>query len=194
MNRISCNSLIALLFYIFIFLFLVLLMTNRSFSAWVFERHQNQWSWYIRPLFVLPFCYFAWKRSHAGVSLTVFMLLTSMFWFKVPEVVDEDVKAFLQYEQEWLFGSWNLPKVLLLLTVPFSLIILGLSFWKRSVVVGLGVVVLIAAGKIFWSISNAGTAGKSILLPALAGLAICIGLILFVAIRKKNKTKDTGNE
>jgi len=44
---------------------------------------------------------------------------------------------------------------------------------------GLGVVVLMATGKIIWSIQSAGEAGKSILVPAVVGLLVCTGLIYF---------------
>jgi hypothetical protein len=43
----------------------------------------------------------------------------------------------------------------------------------------LGVVALMATGKILWSIYNAGESGKSIIIPAIVGLIICIGLIYF---------------
>ena len=36
---------------------------NDEFTAWAWERHHNILSWYIRPLFLLPFCYFAYRRS-----------------------------------------------------------------------------------------------------------------------------------
>ncbi len=67
--------------------------------------------------------------------------------------------------------------MLLILTVPVSFFALALAFWKRSLVMGLGVVVMMATGKIIWSILNAGESGKSILLPALLGLGICSALI-----------------
>ena len=37
----------------------------------------------------------------------------------------------------------------------------------------------VASGKIVWSIQNAGESGKTIIIPAILGLVICCGLILF---------------
>jgi len=55
-----------------------------EFVAWAWERHHNVLSWYIRPLFVLPFAYCAYKRSLWGMTLTLLALATSMFWFPAP--------------------------------------------------------------------------------------------------------------
>ncbi len=170
---------IALIFGLLTILFIVTAMTSETFLNWVFERHQNQLSWFIRPVFLIPFCFFAYKRSWAGISITIFCLFTSMFWFNKPEIISEEVKAFLQFEIDWLGGEWNIQKWLLSLTVPLSFFALGLAFWKRSLLMGLGVVVLMATGKIIWSIQNAGEAGKSILVPAVVGLFVCTGLIYF---------------
>lgn len=170
---------IALLFVLLTLLFLGFAATNQPFFQWMFERHQNQLSWYIRPLFLIPFCYFAYKRSWAGISITIFCLFTSMFWFSKPEIVSEQVKSFLQFEKEWLFGAFNFSKVMLMLTVPISFAALGFAFWKRSLWMGLAVVVLMATGKIIWSIQNAGNSGKSILIPAIIGLVLCIALIYY---------------
>jgi hypothetical protein len=52
-----------------------------EFLSWAWARHHNPLSWYIRPLFLLPFCYFAYKRSTWGIVLTLFALATSMVWF-----------------------------------------------------------------------------------------------------------------
>lgn len=95
-----------------------------------------------------------------------------MFWFNRPEHVSENVKTFLQFEKDWLYSEWNLNKIILIITVPFSFIALGLAFWKRSLFIGLGVVVLMATGKVIWSIQNAGDAGKTIIIPAVSGLLI----------------------
>lgn len=181
---------IAIAFGLMTVLFLILSMTNTRFFEWVFERHQNQLSWYIRPIFIIPFCYFAYKRSWSGISLTIFCLLTSMFWFNRPEFVSDNVKTFLQFEKDWLYGEWNYKKIMLIITVPISFFALGLAFWKRSLLMGLGVLVLMATGKIVWSIQNAGESGKSIIVPAILGLLICSGLI-FYGFKKLEKKKTT---
>ena len=190
MTFLNRDKIVALLFMTLTTIFVVLSMANQTFFDWVFDRHHNQWSWYLRPIFLLPFCFFAYKQSWTGISITIFCLFTSMFWFNKPEVVNDDVKIFLQFEKDWLYGPWNYKKVLLILTVPISFIALGLAFWKRSFLVGLGVVVLVSTGKIIWSIQNAGEAGKSIIIPAVVGLLICSGLI-FYGFKRLEKKKTT---
>jgi hypothetical protein len=169
MKSISHDKIMAVLFLALTILFLIISMTNQTFFDWVFDRHHNQWSWYIRPFFLIPFCYFAYKHSWTGMSMTIFCLFTSMFWFNTPEVVSNNVKTFLQFEKDWLYGEWNYKKIILIITVPISFMALGLAFWKRSLIMGLGVVVLMATGKIIWSIQNAGESGKAIIIPAIFG-------------------------
>ncbi len=192
MKRINQDKQIATLFFALTVLFLIISMTYQPFFNWVFDRHHNQWSWYVRPVFLIPFCFFAYKRSWSGIAITIFCLFTSMFWFNKPEVVSDNVQLFLQFEKDWLYGEWDYKKVLLIITVPISFIALGLAFWKRSLFMGLGVVALMASGKIIWSIQNAGESGKSILVPAILGLVICCGLIFygFTKLEKKNKPKQ----
>lgn len=180
------DKIIALLFFVLTIVFLFVTTTNQTFFDWVFDRHHNQWSWYIRPILLIPFCYFAYKRSWSGISMTIFCIFTSMFWFTRPEIVSENVKTFLQFEKDWLFGDWNFEKIMLIITIPVSFIALGLAFWKRNLFIGLGVVVLMATGKIVWSVQNAGESGKSIIIPAILGLLICCGLI-FYGFRKLEK-------
>ena len=70
-----------------------------EFVAWAWARHHNVLSWYVRPLFILPFCYFAYKRSLWGITLTVVALATSMFWFPAPGRVDPGAAEFLAVER-----------------------------------------------------------------------------------------------
>ncbi|MBL0019136.1 MAG: hypothetical protein IPP17_22600 [Bacteroidetes bacterium] len=91
MKHVNRYRIVALLFLALTAIFLVVSMTNAAFFDWVFERHHNPWSWYIRPLFLIPFCFFAYKRSWAGISATIFMLFTSMFWFNRPSEVSAQV-------------------------------------------------------------------------------------------------------
>jgi hypothetical protein len=92
--------------------------TTDEFAAWAWERHHNVLSWYIRPLFILPFCYFAYRRSLWGIVLTVVALATSMFWFPAPEHSSPAVKEMLASEREYLTANWTLWKVLIALLVP----------------------------------------------------------------------------
>lgn len=167
--------------------FILVSMTHKPFFDWVFERHHNQWSWYLRPLFLLPFCYFAYRKSFTGMMISLFALFTSMFWFPKPDTVSENVIEFLEFEKDYLYGEWNLTKRLLTMTIPISLIALGLAFWKRSLAMGISVIVLMATGKMVWSVQNAGESGKSIIIPATMGLLICCGLIYYGFKRLENK-------
>lgn len=183
------NHLIAVLFFTLTTLFIVISMTNNLFFDWVFDRHHNQWSWYIRPLFLIPFCYFSYKKNWSGISITIFSLFTSMFWFPRPEVVSNSVMEFLQFEKDYLYGEWSMRKIVMALTIPISFIALGYAFWKRSLFIGIGIVILMSIGKIVWSIQNAGESGKSILIPAIIGLVICCGLMYFSFKKLENKNK-----
>jgi hypothetical protein len=103
-----------------------------DFLSWAWERHHNILSWYIRPLFLVSFCYFAYRRSITGIVLTLIALATSMFWFSKPETVSPQVEEFLKMEAEWLLGEWTLSKTLMSLLKPITFAMLGLAFWKRS--------------------------------------------------------------
>lgn len=187
MKNPKTDRLVGAIFLALTLLFIAIAMNNSAFFNWVFERHHNQWSWYLRPLFLLPFCYFAFKKSLAGMMFSIFALFTSMFWFPKPEIVDESVIAFLKFEKDYLYGEWNGPKYLMTLTIPISFIALGLAFWKRSLTMGISVVVLMATGKMVWSIQNAGESGKSILIPAIIGLIICAALMYYGFKRLEKK-------
>ncbi|SOC13139.1 hypothetical protein SAMN05880501_107110 [Ureibacillus xyleni] len=158
---------------------LIALVLNRDLLDWAFARHQNQLSWYIRPLFIIPFCYFAFKRSFAGIFFTLLCIFSSMFWFPEPSTVDAKVQEFLQYELNYLTGDWGIPKVLLTLIVPVSLTLLAVAFWYRNIWFGMSIMAFIAIGKIAWSIIFAGESGKSIIIPAIIGFVICLVTIKF---------------
>ena len=175
------------IFLILTIVFIMTSMTNVSFFNWVFERHHNQWSWYLRPLFLLPFCYFAYRKSFTGMMASIFALFTSMFWFPKPDIVSENVIEFLAFEKEYLCGQWNTSKILMTLTIPISFMALGLACWKRSLIIGTSVVVLMATGKMVWSIQNAGESGMAIMIPAIVGLMICCGLIYYGFRRLEKK-------
>jgi len=185
----NINKVTSLIFFGLTIIFIAVSMTNQSFFDWVFERHHNQWSWYIRPVFLIPFCFFAYKHNWAGISITIFCLFTSMFWFSKPEMSTASVNMFLEFEKNWLSSDWDFNKVMFSFTVPLSFFALGLAFWKHSLSLGLVVIVLIALGKMAWSVGYAGDSGKSIIVPAIVGLSACLGFIyLGFKILKSDKT------
>ena len=167
-----------------------------EFAAWVWARHHNELSWYVRPLFLLPFCYFAYKRSLLGIVLTVVALATSMFWFPAPERADPRAAEFLAMEREYLTEDWTLWKVLLGLVVPISFAALAVAFWKRSLVWGLAVINAMVLVKIAWSFYFGDESGGLTLLPsALVGLAVCDAAILYVARRmRKGPSPDPSRQ
>lgn len=176
------------LFFILTVLFIILAMTNKSFFDWAYERHQNQFSWYIRPMFIIPFCYFAYKRSWAGIMGTMFMVFTSMFWFPKPVEVNSQVIEFLEMEKEYLTGDWGLSKVIIALLVPASLSALATAFWKRNLFFGIAVMIFIALAKISWSVVFGGESGTSVLVPAMVGLIICI-ILIFIGFKKMESSR-----
>jgi hypothetical protein len=163
--------------------------TFDEFVAWAWARHHNVLSWYIRPLFFLPFCYFAYKRSLSGMLLTLVALATSMFWFPAPERSDPTTLEFLAVEREYLTGDWTMAKVLLALLMPISFAALGLVFWKRSIVYGLVLINVIVLVKLAWSFYFGDESGGLTLLPsALAGLAVCDAVILYILRRMRKRS------
>jgi hypothetical protein len=165
--------------------------TTDEVAAWAWARHHNELSWYIRPLFLLPFCYFAYRRSLWGIVLTVLALLTSMFWFPAPERVDPRAAEFLAAERDYLTGDWTLTKILLALLVPVSFAALAVAFWRRSLVWGLAVINAMVLVKVVWSFYFGEESGGLTLLPsALVGLAVCDAVILYVVRRMRKRSSS----
>lgn len=123
----------------------------QDFIAWAWARHHNILSWYIRPLFIIPFCYFAYKRSLAGVLLTVVALMSSIFWFPVPAQVSPGALSALAAEKEYLLGEWPAWKIAASLSVPLLFAALGTALWRRSYGWGLVVVNVMLISKVVWT-------------------------------------------
>lgn len=141
--------------------------------AWSWERHHNILSWYIRPLFFLPFCYFAYKRSWKGIVLTLVALATSHAWFPAPETPDPAVVQMLRTETEYLFGEWGAGKVVLALLVPVIFGGVAAALWRRSIGWALVVINGAVLFKIAWTYFFDAGAGADAHTPAaLLGLAV----------------------
>ena len=93
-----------------------------EFFGWVWARHHNELSWYVRPLFIVPFCWFAYRRNVWGIVATLLVLPTSLFWFPAPEDPSPRVEEYLALEREFfLEGSLVNQVVLVVLVVGFCL-------------------------------------------------------------------------
>jgi len=150
-----------------------------DFVNWAWARHHNPLSWYIRPLFVLPFCYFAYRKSIWGVTLTVVAVTSSMFWFPAPTTADPQVTAFLAMERQYVTGPLTLAKAAITTLVPLWLIALAWLFWRRSWIGGF---IVISGGtllKIIWSFYFGGESAWAIIPPVALGFIVCAGILLY---------------
>jgi hypothetical protein len=167
---------------------------TNEFVAWAWARHHNILSWYIRPLFILPFCFFAYRRSLLGIVITLLALVTSMFWFPPTEHTSPAVNEMLSSEREYLTADWTGWKILIALVVPFTFGALGLAFWRRSLVWGLAVVNAAILFKIAWTFLFSTEAGALSHLPAaVLGLVVCDAMILYVIRKMRTRSAYGGS-
>jgi len=159
--------------------------TFHDFLQWAWDRHHNPLSWYIRPLFLLPFCYFAYKRQVLGLVATVIALASSMFWFPKPEQLDPQAIAFLEMERQYLTSEWTIAKIAMLAWVPVFFFLFGWAFWQRSWIIGIVVIDLGILVKVVWSFYFGGQSGWTIVPVAVAALIVC-NAVLFWAYRRTN--------
>ena len=128
-----------------------------DFVNWAWARHANPLSWYIRPLFILPFCYFAHRRSFWGMALTIVAVTSSMLWFPAPAIPDPRAAAFLAIERQYVGGPLTLSRIVLTALVPIWFVALAWGVRRRS---WLGVATVISSGtllKVAWLFREAGS-------------------------------------
>ncbi|TMR91429.1 hypothetical protein [Nonomuraea basaltis] len=162
-------------------------------APWIWDRHHNVLSWYIRPLFLLPFCWFAHRRSLTGIVLTLVALVTSMAWFPAPEDPDPAVLGMLAAERAYLLGDWTLWKVAIALLVPLVFTGLALALWRGSLAWTLVVINGAVLFKIVWTFAFGDVSGAlAHLPPALLGLAVINPIVILAARRLRRRVILTG--
>lgn len=153
---------------------------GENIGAWIWDRHQNQFSWYSRPLFLIPACYYAYRQKLWLVIGCMVLLGCSLFWFAAPSVVSEQVSGYLEWEKRLFFSNESrLPLLLLVVVVAGFLFGLFFSFWNQNPWVGL---ILINAGtvaKVAVSVIAGKESGTAAIIPSLSSLAI-INLAAFL--------------
>ena len=158
-----------------------------DFLNWAWARHQNPLSWYIRPLFILPFCYFAYKKSVRGIVLTLVAVTSSMFWFPVPATPDPLAVALLDVERQYVGGPLTLERIALTTLIPIWFVALAWVVRRRSWLV---VATVIGAGtclKLAWLFREAGTNAWLIVPPVALGTAVCACVLSIAHARVRNR-------
>ncbi|EFV71209.1 hypothetical protein CHCC14600_0402 [Bacillus licheniformis] len=158
-----------------------------SILEWAFQRHLNPMSWYIRPLFLVALAYFCYRRSWKGVIITFLLMTSSMVWFPVPERINPEMQAVLDYELMLL--SNPLSAVVTLAFMMGFLVLIGTAFWKRSLGWGLAVLNVTLIGKVVLSVMLTGENGWAPLGNTVFGLILVngIGLLLIDWREKRGK-------
>jgi hypothetical protein len=165
-----------------------------DFLSWIWARHHNELSWYVRPLFLLPFCFFAYRRSAWGIVVTILVFPTSLFWFPAPENPSPRVEGYLAWERQFLTeGSVTVRVALVLLVVAFF-VALATAFWKRSWLWGLAVLNAGTLLKVIWSVAFGSEAGWASLAPSLFTLAVTDAAILLAArwLKRRRARQEVG--
>jgi hypothetical protein len=149
-----------------------------DFLNWAWARHHNPVSWYIRPLFILPFCYFAYRKNVWGIVLTVIAVTSSMFWFPAPATPDPKAAAFLAAERQYITGPVTLEKLVMTMLVPIWFVALARAFRRRAWLSGAAIVVAGTLLKVAWSFKLAGESAWAIVPPVTLGTMLCAGVLL----------------
>jgi len=157
-----------------------------DFLNWAWARHHNPLSWYIRPLFILPFCYFAYRQSIRGMVLTVVAVTSSMFWFPVPTTPDPTAATFLEVERRWITGPLGPAQVILAALIPVWFIALAAAFRRRSCMAAASVIAAGTGLKVAWSFHVGGASAWVVVAPVALGNAVVAG-VLFCAYRRTRR-------
>ena len=165
-------------------------------GQWMWARHHNLASWYVRPLFVLAYCWFAYRRSRLGLAATVLIFPTSLFWFPAPEHPSPAAQQYLALEAAFFTASpWRLG--LLAVLVLGFLWALAAAFWRRSWRWGLAVLNLGTLVKLAWGfLFGEQGAGIAAVAPALFTLLVCNLVVLalvWVRARRGRNGERTGD-
>jgi hypothetical protein len=158
--------------------------TLADFLNWAWARHHNPLSWYIRPLFILPFCYFAYNHNVRGMVLTVVAVASSMFWFPAPATPDPTAAAFLAVERDWIMGPLTLGQLVLTALIPVWFVALAAALRRRRWAAAASVIVAGTTLKVAWSFYVGGSSAWIVMPPVLLGNAVVAGGLTYAYYRR----------
>lgn len=149
---------------------------------WVWERHHNEWSWYIRPIILIAFCMAAWHRRLVWTVLLAVFFPVSAAIFPAPMVPKEFVVEFLAAERAMLEAMTAMQLFLFVGLVVVFLSALAAAFWRKSLLWGLVVANLGGVMKLVFSVLVWGETGLTALVPTIVTALVfnvAIGYFLF---------------
>ena len=165
-------------------------LSGTDMGAWVWERHQNLFSWYSRPLFIIPAAYYAYRRKIWHVLGFMLLLATSLFWFAAPDAADPAIREYLQWEADLFFSNESkLPLLGLIVAVLIFLFLLFYAFWQRNPWFGLLVINVGTVMKIIVSLALGEGAGAAAVVPSLSSLLV-INLFACFLWRRLRKSRE----
>jgi hypothetical protein len=159
-----------------------------DFLTWAWARHHNPLSWYIRPLFILPFCYFAYHKSVRGMLWTVVAVTSSMFWFPAPATPDARAVEFLDVERQWVLGPLTPAQLVLTALIPVWFVALAAAMRRRLWAAAAAVIMAGTALKIAWSFYMGGASAWIIVPPVALGNAVVAGVLFYAYWRTRHQT------
>ncbi len=165
-------------------------VSGEQLGSWIWERHQNQFSWYSRPLFVIPACYYAYRRNLWLVAGFMVLVGCSLFWFPAPANVPEHVERYLAWEHQMFFSSQSaVPLFLLIIAVIVFLFLLFYAFWYRNPWMGLLLLNVGTLLKIVVSIRFGVEAGSAAIVPSLSSLVVTnlMALVVWYRINRSGR-------
>lgn len=167
-------------------------LAGTDLGTWVWDRHQNQFSWYSRPLFIIPAAYYAYRRKLAHVAGFMLLLKASLFWFAAPTTVPPEISEYLAWEEKLFFSNDDKrPLIALIIAVAIFLFLLFYAFWKRNVWYGLAVINLGTLLKVAVSIGFGEDAGMAAVLPSLSSLLVINVSAWLWLRRQRSKSGET---
>lgn len=164
-------------------------LNGEHIGEWIWHRHQNQFSWYSRPLFIIPACYYAYRQKLGFIIGIMVLLGASLFWFAPPVEVSETISGYLDWEREAFLNPNNQkPLIVLGLVVLIFLFLLFYAFWHRNYWIGLLVLNIGNLLKIAVSVVLGEDAGMAAIIPTLSSMAILNIIALVIWKYKSNKS------
>ncbi|WP_186431458.1 hypothetical protein [Clostridium sp. BSD9I1] len=160
-------------------------MEFKDFLDWAFARHLNPLSWYIRPIFLVIFALFAYRRSWKGILITILLMTSSMVWFPEPKVINPQMYEVLEMEKRLL--SSPVSALLALGAMVGFMTLVGISLWKHSLKMGLIILNTTLLGKVVFTLIFSGENGWAPLGNTVFGLVIVNGLALTIIRKTRNK-------